>query len=193
MTSMQIGSQKAASPEVRGEARSRAKQAFARAREEQGQSLVEFALLLPLLMLILLGIISFGIAFNNQTALTNAVNNAAQVVMAGPGAITDPCQSANNALALGGANLNNSRIYGTHPLSYTISAYTNATTPNTTSSYTVVFPSTTGAVCASEAADLTPGQEVAVTATYGCQLSFFGHNFAPSGCVLTAQSAEAVQ
>lgn len=172
---------------------SRLKQALSRARRQQGGALLEFALLLPVMMLILLGIISFGIAFNNQMTMTNAVNSAAQLVMLGPGAITDPCQSANNALALAGANLNNSRIYGTHPLSYTISAYTNATTPNTTGPYSVVFPSTSGAVCPSEAADLTPHQQVVVTATYGCQLSFFGYNFAPGGCVLTAQSAEAVE
>jgi Flp pilus assembly protein TadG len=171
---------------------SRLKRALGRARQQQGAALLEFALLLPVLMLILLGIISFGIAFNNQMTLTNAVNDAAQVVMAGPGVITDPCQSANNALAVAAANLNNSTIYGTHPLSFTLSAYTNATTPNTTSSFNVVFPSTSGALCTSEAAFLTVGQQVSVTATYGCKLNFLGYNFAPN-CVLTAQTAEAVQ
>jgi Flp pilus assembly protein TadG len=168
---------------------SRLKQALGLVRRQQGGALIEFALLLPLLMLILLGIISFGIAFNNQITLTNAVNDAAQVVMAGPGVITDPCQSASNALAVAAANLNNSTIYGTHPLSFTLSAYTNTTTANPTASY-AVFPST--ASCTSEAAYLTVGQQVSVTATYGCKLNFFGYNFAPH-CVLTAQTAEVVQ
>jgi Flp pilus assembly protein TadG len=192
MLGIKLGRKTWVSAEWRNPGGSRLKRALGLARRQQGGALIEFALLLPLLMLILLGIISFGIAFNNQITLTNAVNDAAQAVMAAPGVISDPCQSANNALAVAAANLNNSAIYGTNPLSFTVSAYTNVTTPNTTSSYKVVFPSTSGALCPSEEAFITEGQQVAVTATYGCKLNFFGYNFAPN-CVLTAQAAEAVQ
>jgi Flp pilus assembly protein TadG len=172
------------------EARSGGKLALARG--EQGSTLVEFAVVISLLMIILMGIISFGIAFNNQITLTNAVNNAAQVLMAGSGVITDPCQSANTALAQAAANLNNINNYGSYPLSFSISAYTNATTPNTVGPYNVVFSGTGGPSCTGEAADLTAGQEVVVTATYGCKLQVFGFNYAPN-CKLSAQTAEAVQ
>ena len=42
-------------------------------KNEQGQSMVEFAIVLPLLVVLLFGIIQFGIAFNNYLALTDAV------------------------------------------------------------------------------------------------------------------------
>ncbi len=162
------------------------------ARDERGQSLAEFGILTAALFPVLLGTIAFGIAFNNQITLTNAVSNAAQVVMAGPGVVTDPCQAANNALALAAPSLNNSNIYGSNPLSFKLSAYTNSTTPNTVGPYTVVFSGSGGPSCAAEAADLTIGQEVVVTATYGCKLTVYGVNLAPN-CLLTSQAAEAVQ
>ncbi len=163
------------------------------ARDESGQALLEFALVLVVLVLILLGIITFGIAFNNQITLTNAVNNAAWTLMSSKGALnSDPCAAANSALASAAPSLNNVNIYGSNPLSFSISAYTNPTTPNTTGPYNVVFATNGGPSCTGEAADLTTGQEVVVMATYGCKLQIFGINFAPN-CVLSAQAAEAVQ
>jgi Flp pilus assembly protein TadG len=49
-----------------------------RFRNERGQALVEFALVLPLLSLILFGIIQFGIVFNNYIDLTDAVRAGAR-------------------------------------------------------------------------------------------------------------------
>lgn len=46
---------------------------------EKGQSLVEFALVLPVLMLILLGIIEFGWLFNAKITLTSAAREGARV------------------------------------------------------------------------------------------------------------------
>jgi Flp pilus assembly protein TadG len=50
-----------------------------RVREERGQSMTELALVLPVLMLILFGIIQLGIVFNNYVALTDAVRAGARV------------------------------------------------------------------------------------------------------------------
>lgn len=169
----------------------RALRTSARAGREEGQAIVEFALVFSLLAILLLGIISFGIAFDNQITLTHAANNAAQVVMSGSGVITDPCASVNSALAAAATNLNNPNIYGSNPLSFSITAYTNATNSVSVGPYTVAF-SGSGQSCQSEAADLTQGQQVVVTATYGCNLTIFGHNFAPN-CKLTAQTSEVVQ
>lgn len=47
-------------------------------RSERGQSMTEFALVLPLLVLILFSIIQFGIAFNNYISLTDAVRAGAR-------------------------------------------------------------------------------------------------------------------
>ena len=40
-------------------------------KNEQGQSMVEFALVLPLLCLILLGIVQFGVVFKDYVSLTD--------------------------------------------------------------------------------------------------------------------------
>jgi Flp pilus assembly protein TadG len=42
-------------------------------RAEGGQTMVEFAIVLPILCLLLFGVIQFGILFNNYVTLTDAV------------------------------------------------------------------------------------------------------------------------
>ena len=48
-------------------------------RSESGASAVEFALLLPVLMMILFGIIEFGLALYRQAILTNASREGARL------------------------------------------------------------------------------------------------------------------
>jgi Flp pilus assembly protein TadG len=43
-----------------------------RIRQEDGQGMVEFAMVLPILMAVMLGIVQFGIIFNNYETLTDA-------------------------------------------------------------------------------------------------------------------------
>ena len=47
-------------------------------RAQNGQAMAEFALVLPLLALLLFGVIQFGIAFNNYITLTDAVRAGAR-------------------------------------------------------------------------------------------------------------------
>ena len=47
-------------------------------KSEQGQSLTEFALALPILALLLFAVIQFGIAFNNYVTLTDATRAGAR-------------------------------------------------------------------------------------------------------------------
>jgi Flp pilus assembly protein TadG len=47
-------------------------------KSERGQTMTEFALVLPLLVLLLFGVIQFGIAFNNYITLTDAVRAGAR-------------------------------------------------------------------------------------------------------------------
>ncbi len=49
-----------------------------RDRKEDGQSMVEFALILPVFLLILCGIIDFGWMFYNQLSLNNACREGAR-------------------------------------------------------------------------------------------------------------------
>jgi Flp pilus assembly protein TadG len=46
--------------------------------DDRGAAAVEFALLLPVLIAILLGIIEFGLAFNSQLQVTNAAREGAR-------------------------------------------------------------------------------------------------------------------
>jgi Flp pilus assembly protein TadG len=78
-------------------------------RSQEGQALVEFALVAPLLFLILFGIVQFGIAFMNSVALTDAVRAGARKAAVSRSA-ADPTQSTKNAV-LGAANdLNQSKV-----------------------------------------------------------------------------------
>jgi Flp pilus assembly protein TadG len=47
-------------------------------RNQNGQSMTEFALVLPILALLLFGVIQFGIVFNNYITLTDAVRAGAR-------------------------------------------------------------------------------------------------------------------
>src|ERR1700746_3995762 len=47
-------------------------------RSERGQAAVEFALVVPLLMVLLLGIVEFGVAFSHYVTLTDATRVGAR-------------------------------------------------------------------------------------------------------------------
>jgi Flp pilus assembly protein TadG len=49
-----------------------------RLRSEEGQGIVEFAFVLPLLLALVLGIVQFGIAFNNYLTITDATRVGAR-------------------------------------------------------------------------------------------------------------------
>ncbi len=51
---------------------------FRKSRREDGQAMVEFALILPVFLLILCGIIDFGWLFYNQLSLNNACREGAR-------------------------------------------------------------------------------------------------------------------
>lgn len=54
-------------------------------KSQRGQSLVEFALLLPVFLLLLLGIIQFGVIFSGYITATSAVREGARVAIVGAG------------------------------------------------------------------------------------------------------------
>lgn len=64
-----------------------------RKRDEKGQAMVEFALVLPLLLLILCGILDFGWLFYNQLMLNNADREATRVIVVNSSA-SDPTSLA---------------------------------------------------------------------------------------------------
>ena len=64
-------------------------------RRNKGQALVEFAFVLPIILLVLMGIIEFGRIFNTYLVLTNASREGARVAAVG-GADLDIMNSVRN-------------------------------------------------------------------------------------------------
>ncbi|SEG37840.1 TadE-like protein [Bryocella elongata] len=144
---------------------------------EQGQSLVEAALVFPVLLVIMTGILSFGLAFNNYLILTNAVGAGGRALAIARGNTTDPCSTASTAVAASAVLLKSSNI------SYTWSFNGNPYSGTSCSSSST----STGA-----AGNLVQGQNAQITITYPCSLAIFRINLAPS-CQLTASTTELVQ
>lgn len=145
--------------------------------------LVEFALGVPALLLILVGAAMFGVAFNNQIALTFATGSAAQQLSMSRGQTTDPCSLASTAVANAVPYLNPANLGFTIVLGGTSYSGNCATLPKT--------------ACASDGNSCTSGSLVQaetaqVTVTYPCNLKVLSFNPAPS-CVLTAQTSVYIQ
>lgn len=140
------------------------------ARKQRGQSLIEFTIVMPLLLVLTTGVVSFGLALHNFLVLTNAVSTGAQLLSISRGQTTDPCATAYTAITNAAPGL-------TSGLSLTF--VINGTT------YTAVTSCTGGA------ANMAQGASAQITATYPCVLSVVG--MSGSSCSLKTQTTEFIQ
>jgi Flp pilus assembly protein TadG len=138
---------------------------------QRGQSTVELALALPLLLTLLIGAVEFGVAFNNELALTFATTAGGQLLSISRGQTTDPCHTASQAVYSAAPNLNQSN------LNFTI----------TLGGHSFTSPS-----CSGQQDYLVQSQSAQVTVTYPCNLQLFGFNPAPN-CALSAQTTVLIQ
>lgn len=87
-----------------------------RLRHEEGQGLVEFAIVLPVLLIVLTGMLQFGLMLNKYITLTDAVRSGARNLSLGRG-LTDPCTPAVdatiNSAAVGGLTLAPNQVTAT--------------------------------------------------------------------------------
>jgi Flp pilus assembly protein TadG len=83
---------------------------FARARGQKGQAMVEFALVLPVLMLLIVGIVKLGIVFNNYLTLNDAVRAGARQLAIGRGQNLDVCSQAANRVRTSAGNLDPAKL-----------------------------------------------------------------------------------
>jgi Flp pilus assembly protein TadG len=122
---------------------------------EEGTSLVELAISVPIMMTLITGAASFSLAFYNLQQLGSATANAAQVLAAEQGLVTDPCANVVTSVTTSLPNWTASKI--TYTLSITDSSGT-ATTfgPTAGSSFS----------CTSGAADMAQNEPVTVTVSY---------------------------
>jgi Flp pilus assembly protein TadG len=67
-------------------------------RREDGQSVVEFAFMMPFLILLLVAIWQFGLAFRNYLAITDAARVGARKAAVSRTVSGGPCQAARDAI-----------------------------------------------------------------------------------------------
>lgn len=156
-----------------------------RVRGENGQTLVEFAMVLPVLLIVLTGIFAFGIVMNQYEILTNAVSSGARIAAMSESAGKavdptgvyngDPCAIAVEAVQSAITTLNSSNVTST--VTYTVKGNTTGT------SYK--YPTT----CSGQA--MQQGDTIKVVATYSVTPVMM--NWTSGAIKLTAQANEFVQ
>jgi Flp pilus assembly protein TadG len=140
---------------------------FADIRREDGQALVEFALVLPILLMLATAITSFGLVFYRYITLTDSVRAAARTLSLGRGG-PNPCTMARNE------------------------AVNSAIDVGLTSSE--VTPLVNGQPCTEPGTgtNWTQGNQATVTAHIPYSLSIFGVISLKTG-TLTAQATDAIE
>ena len=138
-------------------------------KNDEGVSAIEFAIIAPVLLMIVLGVFQFGIAMNQYLNLTNAAAQGALTLALSRGTTT-PYTATTTAVA--------------------------AAAPNLVAARTTITVTINGVACTNDgtcSAALLAGQAALVRATYPCNLTVMGVNYAPNGCTLSAQSAQMIQ
>jgi Flp pilus assembly protein TadG len=138
-------------------------------KNDEGVSAIEFAIIAPVLLTIVLGVFQFGIAMNQYLNLTNAAAQGALTLALSRGTTT-PYTATTTAIA--------------------------AAAPNLVAARTTITVTINGVACTTDgtcSAALLAGQAALVRATYPCNLTVMGVNYAPNGCTLSAQSAQMIQ
>jgi len=136
---------------------------------DEGSNLVEFALILPALMLLVTGIVSFGSAMMNYEALSHAVAEGAQALALSRGSTADPCLTTFNAIKGVAPTL----VPGSIEQSISFDGGTAITTTT----------------CPSSLSLMKQGGKVTVSVKYPCNIGVYGIPLTP-GCRLTATVTE---
>lgn len=134
-----------------------------------GQSVIEFSLIVPLLLVITTGVVSIGLALRSFIVLTYGSNMAAEQLAMSRGITTDPCATASSALTTAAPSLTSSSI---------------------TLTVTVNGTSYSGTSCTSAVGNMVQGATAQVSASYPCTLNVYGIK---GPCGLSAKSAQMIQ
>jgi Flp pilus assembly protein TadG len=134
----------------------------------EGGALVEFALVLPLMMMLITGLFSFGIALTNYVELTQATGSGAQYLQTLRTSTSDPCADTLSAIMSAAPNFQSSKV--------TLTLTMNGT-------------SVSGSSCSGDQSYLVQGTSVKVNAKYPCNIFVYGMTFT-NACQLQAQVTE---
>jgi Flp pilus assembly protein TadG len=140
------------------------------AKDRAGVAAVEFALVVPFLLLLAVGTAQFGLVLNNYVVLTAAVADGTRQLALSRGTAT-PLTNTVNQINSSAHNLTASNI--------TIEVTVNGTDCDTDATCQTALTSASG-------------QPAVVSATYPCSLVVLGINYAP-GCTLSSQTTEMIE
>ena len=143
-------------------------------REERGQALVEFALVIPLLALIVLGVVKFGAVFANYSQLIDASRSSARqfAIERGQG---DACGDAVARLVASAGSLKPSDMTAKLTIQGDPNVYTYS-----------------GGTASGTCPTLVSGSAATVDVSYPCDLQILGTNYFPS-CTLKVTATERVE
>ncbi len=151
-------------------------------RNEEGGALVEFAVVLPMMMVLITGMFSFGVVLNNYMVLTTSIGNGSRALALSRGqttpalAASDPCAYAVQVAQSSGPALN------PKGMSFNISWTTiNSGGTSVTTKYTNSCPGLS----------LNQGDTVQMSGSYAVNMLIFGVK--PGALNMTATAAELVE
>ena len=144
--------------------------------DDSGQSLVEFGITLPVLLLVFTGICTFAVAMNNYQLLTDAASVGARQIAISRNQTLDPCAVGSAAVIQAAPTLK----AGSLTFSYTFNgvAYSGTSCSSTSLS--------SGAT-----SNLVQGMPASIHVTYPCSLVAYRYNFGT--CNMHVQTTEVVQ
>jgi Flp pilus assembly protein TadG len=153
-------------------------------KSEEGTSLVELAISLPIMLTLLTGAASFSLAFYFLQQLGNATTSGVQLVAADQGLVADPCETAATAVEGGLPNWTTSKL-----------TFTLAWTDSTGGSHSKGPTSSTGFSCVTAgdgsgdtATAIGPNTPVILTVSYSYTwLPVF--KFTPSSALSSTQAS----
>jgi Flp pilus assembly protein TadG len=120
---------------------------------ERGQSAVEFALVVPIFLIVVFGMCSVGLLFNQYLELTEAVNIGGQQLALARGNLSDPCKTVSGYVEQAAPMLNSANMAFTFTINGTSYPFSKGAAPTCTA----------GASSAS-----TGGYAVTVQVLYSC-------------------------
>ena len=154
------------------------------ARREEGQALVEFALAMPILLLLLTAILQFGSVYNQYEALTDAARTGARE-LAVEYKSTDPCDAAVVQTVTSAAGV------VTLPYSDVTPTFHSPTGGTTTNSYCGTYAGGSCTTSCYSGGAEQEGDEATVTINYPATISIFGLKV--MNINLSTESSDAVE
>jgi Flp pilus assembly protein TadG len=154
---------------------------------EEGNALVEFALVAPIMLMIMMGIVVIGSTFSNYMQLIEATSSAARTIAVSRSNTLDPCKTAASAASGGAPMLNSANMTYTLVLNSSLGATLGTYGPTKGSLSCSSTSNTSGAP-----SYLQERGSATFTVTYPCNLTIYGTNYW-SGCTLQAQTTEMIQ